>query len=300
MDWLNYRPGTFNTCPPEAFVRKNGIDLQYICRDRDSTQIERHFEATLTEIKDYIGWLQQDVALYRSDLRQRADTLVAVRMEKLIEARRAANATKFKMRRREGAEATFKLPEKKKRLRPTGYKSTEGTIRTLELADYDDILRVVKNMTLVIERSPNAFKNMKEEDLRQHFLVQLNGQYEGDATGETFNFNGKTDIVIRVEGENVFISECKFWGGPVAFTATVDQILEYATWRDTILALLIFNRNKDLSAVLQQIPSLLVSHANFVRMIPYEDETGFRCIVHHRDDKQRHMMLTVLFFEVPT
>ena len=27
---------------------------------------------------------------------------------------------------------------------------------------------------------------MKEEDLRQHFLVQLNGQYDGEATGETF------------------------------------------------------------------------------------------------------------------
>jgi hypothetical protein len=28
-----------------------------------------------------------------------------------------------------------------------------------------------------------------------HFLVQLNGQYEGQATGETFNFEGKTDMI---------------------------------------------------------------------------------------------------------
>jgi hypothetical protein len=42
---------------------------------------------------------------------------------------------------------------------------------------------------------------MREEDLRQHFLVQLNGQYEGQATGETFNFQGKTDILIRAEEE---------------------------------------------------------------------------------------------------
>jgi hypothetical protein len=41
-------------------------------------------------------------------------------------------------------------------------------------------------------------------------LVQLNGQYEGQATGETFNFQGKTDILIRVDGQNIFVAECKY------------------------------------------------------------------------------------------
>jgi hypothetical protein len=43
--------------------------------------------------------------------------------------------------------------------------------------------------------------------------VQLNGQYQGQATGETFNHVGKTDILIRHENKNVFVAECKFWGG---------------------------------------------------------------------------------------
>ncbi len=71
-------------------------------------------------------------------------------------------------------------------------------------------------MVMVMERSPQDFKDMKEEDLRQHFLVQLNGQYEGQATGETFNYDGKTDILIRIDGRNIFIAECKYWGGPSA------------------------------------------------------------------------------------
>lgn len=73
-------------------------------------------------------------------------------------------------------------------------------------------------MVLVMERSPHAFAKMGEEDLRTHFLVQLNGLYEGQATGETFNFEGKTDILIRVEGKNIFIAECKFWTGPKRIT----------------------------------------------------------------------------------
>jgi hypothetical protein len=39
---------------------------------------------------------------------------------------------------------------------------------------------------------------MGEETLRAHFLVQLNGVYEGHATEEMLNFEGNTDILIRV------------------------------------------------------------------------------------------------------
>ena len=91
----------------------------------------------------------------------------------------------------------------------------------------------MNNMVAVMERSPKAFRDMKEEDLRQHFLVQLNGQYEGQASGETFNFEGKTDILIRHEGKNIFIAECKFWRGPSTVADTLDQLLSYLSWRDT-------------------------------------------------------------------
>ena len=55
---------------------------------------------------------------------------------------------------------------------------------------------------------------MKEEDIRVHYLVQLNGHYEGNATGETFNLEGKTDISIRDNAQVLFIAELKFWDGP--------------------------------------------------------------------------------------
>ena len=97
---------------------------------------------------------------------------------------------------------------------------------------------------------------MREEDLRQHFLVQLNGQYEGQASGETFNFEGKTDILIRAEGRNVFIAESKFWRGPESLRETIDQLLGYASWRDTKTAILIFNRQKNFSEVLAKIPEI--------------------------------------------
>jgi len=61
---------------------------------------------------------------------------------------------------------------------------------TLEETTYQEILGIVHNMALVMERSPTAFQWIGEEDLCQHFLVQLNGQFEGEASAETFSYQG--------------------------------------------------------------------------------------------------------------
>jgi hypothetical protein len=140
---------------------------------------------------------------------------------------------------------------------------------------------------------------MDEESLRQHFLVQLNGQYEGGATGETFNYEGKTDILVRDGDRNLFIDECKFWKGAARLAETIDQILGYASWRDTKTAILLFNRNRGLTKVLAQIQPTVSAHPNFVREIPYGGETDFRFVLHHRDDPERQLTLTILVFDVP-
>jgi hypothetical protein len=141
---------------------------------------------------------------------------------------------------------------------------------------------------------------MKEEHLRDHFLVQLNAQYEGTATGETFNFEGKTDILVHVDGRTVFIAECKFWNGPRALIRTIDQLLGYTSWRDTKTAILVFNRGRALSTVLERVGPTVAEHKRFVREVPLDGETSFRFVLSHRDDPQRHLTLTVLVFELPS
>lgn len=167
------------------------------------------------------------------------------------------------------------------------------------MEEYEHILSVVSNMVHVMERSPKAFAGMDEEALRHHFLVQLNGQYEGQATGETFNFEGKTDILIRVEGRNIFIAECKVWRGPESLREALDQILRYVSWRDTKTAVLLFNRGKNLSAMLAKVPEVVRAHSNYLRDVALAGETRFRFALHHRDDKERELVVTVLVFEVP-
>lgn len=170
---------------------------------------------------------------------------------------------------------------------------------TLPLEEYEHILEIVMNMATVMERSPEAFSGLGEEHIRQHFLVQLNGHFKGEATGETFNFNGKTDIIIRRENVNIFIAECKFWKGYQAFSETIDQVLNYATWRDARLAIFVFNQNRNLSNVLENIRRSISTHPLFIREESYDLETGFRFYLSHKDDPQRELLMTVLVFDVP-
>lgn len=167
------------------------------------------------------------------------------------------------------------------------------------MEQYEQALKIVQDMALVMERSPEAFRAMDEEALRQHFLVQLNAQFEGKATGETFNMSGKTDILLREGDRNVFIAECKFWKGPKAFSEAIDQLLRYATWRDSKTAILVFNRGTETSTVLSGIDTVAKGHSNFKRAVNWPHESGFRYVLHSNGDSNRELILTVLVFHVP-
>ena len=229
-------------------------------------------------------------------------TRLQQRFDKLKKDQDMVSTLGIPLRRRENAPETYIAPSIRKKIIPRPISSSRLPPEpTLLLEDYTFILNLMKNMALVMERSPSAFKHMEEEHLRDHFLVQLNAQYEGKASGETFNFQGKTDILVREGNKNIFIAECKFWKGPVVFSETIDQLLGYLSWRDTKTAIIIFNRNKDFSNVLKQIPELARKHPNFLRdWGDSSEETECKYILQHKEDKERELYLTIQVYNIPT
>ena len=166
-------------------------------------------------------------------------------------------------------------------------------------AQYEQALSSIQQMALVMEQAPGSFTTMGEEDLRQHFLVQLNAEFKGEATAESYNRQGMTDILIRKDGQNLFIAECKIWSGKKALGEAIDQLLSYTTWRDTQVALIIFNRNRAFSDVLVKMKEAVGEHPQFDRWEEYKAETGVRCILRRLDDPKREITLTVLAFDIP-
>ena len=301
---FKYQPSTYSLDTPSGRVERQELILTYVTTDANAAEVRKEFERELGKIGEYLEWAGNDARVAAERLLSAAEDRITERRKKILADHEMVTRLGFPVRRGDDAPQTYVAPEIRRKAmlttKPSGTERTATPLQpTLSMEEYEHILGVVTNMVAVMERSPKAFAGMEEQDLRQHFLVQLNGQYEGNATGETFNFAGKTDILIRYKGKNLFIAECKFWKGQKALLETIDQLLGYSSWRDTRTAILLFNRTKDLSKVIEKIPDAVEGHPNYVRSMEYVSETGFRFVLHHRDDTERELILTVLVFEVP-
>jgi len=296
------QPTTYTMNPPRAEVRGNVLVLRIVGTNLNADGVRAEVDRTVNDIESYLSTLRGNATGLKNQLPSQARSAIESRRQKLLADRSLVGGLGFKMKERPGTQQTFAAREVRKKIAPTLPPASSAPYKpepTLSNADYEHILGVLQNMVEVMERSPSAFETMDEESIRSHFLVQLNGHYEGQATGETFNYEGKTDILVRSEGRNIFIGECKFWSGPKVLTETIDQLLGYTSWRDTKVAVVIFNRNKDFSRVLLAIRETAKAHTNFKRELAGSTETVFRYCFAHKDDKNRELFLTVLAFDVP-
>ncbi len=291
----------------EVDVSTHLITLYYrMLPGDDPAVVKATINRDLEQIRLGAADVNKDLEKFNSSIRSMARQFVEARRARLLHARQQVAALEIPLAKREGAPKTYAIPDVRKRAlitKPSPKSERFVPEPTLPETTYEAILEILWLMARVMECSPKAVSRLDEESLRTMFLVQLNAQYEGRATGETFNFHGKTDILIQAEDGgitgHVFVGECKFWDGPKLFLDTIDQILKYITWRDTKTAILFFCRNKDFSAVLSRIPETAAQHPNYLRVNTSARETEFRFTFHRSDDKDREFQLAVLFFHVP-
>ena len=297
------QPTLLSLNPPVAEIRKCTLILEIQGAGLQADQARNSINRELLEIKRYLDALRVNADELNNQLPQFARNAIEGRREKLLENQNLVASLGFPLKERGDTPKTFVDPEVRRKITPILPDASTKPYKpepTLSMDDYNHILNVIQNMARVMELSPAAFVDLKEEFLRSHFLVQLNGHYEGGATGETFNYEGKTDILIRKDGKNIFIAECKFWGGQKKFSETIDQLLSYSSWRDTKVAIIIFNKNKNFSAVLDAIEPTAAAHSNYKKSIGRQSETSFRYTFAHKNDANREMTLTVLAFDVPS
>lgn len=298
---FEYRTSQYTLNPPYGEISSNELLIEISALDKKSSEIKSGFDKIYSEINKWLGWVNQEVSNYNSSITSYIESIIEKRKSTLLKNSDLVSDLGFPLKKRKDSKNTYTVPEIKKKVeikKPTITSSSKPE-PTIDIDEYENILKILSNMTYVMERSPKDFSKMDEESIRQHFLVQLNGQYEGQATGETFNYEGKTDILIRHEGKNLFICECKFWKGKENLLETIDQILGYLSWRDSKTAIILFNKNKDMSKVISQIPSIVKVHNNFKKELKYEDETGFRYLFNHKNDSGKELYLTILIFDIP-
>jgi len=301
-DLFKYLPNSFLMTHIEGQVITGdgkALLLRQPSRDHDAKAVKAEIDGRLKTIEQYLQTQRQQVTGWNARLPEQVKTLLERRKQKALDALSVAESLGFPLKRREGP--TYQVPVERKRLArmPTARPAPYHPEPALALKQYDDILATIASLALAMERSPSAFASMGEEHLRDHLLAILNTQFEGKVTGETFNKSGKTDILIREDDRSIFIAECKLWDGPKSLTGALDQILSYACWRDSKLAVILFNRRKDFSSVLSAIPETVKPHPQFKRQVEYPVEGGYRFTFSQKDDGNRDITMTILTFDVP-
>lgn len=214
---FRHMPASHDLNPPKARLDqkayKGTVIISVVGEDLSPETVKTEVDKELVKFDRYIAFQEFEIKPFNSTLKRFVRDQITARKEKVLRARNVAASLGYPMRRREGAPETYITPVVRRRFCVTSVqKGSFAPEPTIDEAEYQHILSIIQNMTLVMERSPSAFSKMPEETLRDHYLVQLNGQYES-ATGETFNAEGKTDILVKDGSRNVFIAECKIWYG---------------------------------------------------------------------------------------
>lgn len=299
------RPSTFSLSGyPELEIRDDVVVFACTFPD-DSPNPERlksEIQRSIKSLADAVANLRRDVDSHNQTAPQAVRSAIAQKRAKAQSAVGAVAALGIPIKQR-SQPLTFTVPTKRREspvTRPPVAPEKFAPEPVLDQKEYEHILGVLKSMSLVIERNPRAFASLDEEAIRTHFLLQLNGHYEGTATGETFNAAGKTDILIRLENRNIFIAECKFWRGQKSFSDAVDQLLGYLSWRDSKCALLIFNQTRDSSAVRQKMHEVMTSRPEHRKTLVHDPAGDSRYIFVKPTEPGREIQICTMLFDVPT
>lgn len=289
---------------PEIEVRDNEIILTVSFPDdsADPTKMKSDIDRQIKSLADAVNNLTRDVENHNKSAPGSIKSAIQ-RKRQLAESTVGSVAKLGIPIKRRNEPLTYTVPTKRRVSPANRPKVTTEQYKpepVLEEEEYRHILKVMRSMSLVIERNPGAFATLDEESIRTHFLLQLNGHYEGGATGETFNASGKTDILIRADGRNIFIAECKFWRGTKVFNEAIDQLLSYLAWRDTKCALVIFNKTKDSSAILQKMHEATVARPEHRRTASHDPDGDSRYIFVKESDPGREIIITTQIYDVPT
>jgi hypothetical protein len=190
--FFRIQPQTWSSNPPRAEIKNNQILLTFVTTTPDPETIKREYAGALNFIKNALFSLSDSAKRFNDQLAGLAASERKARKERLLANAGMVAAIGLPLKKREGLPTTYTIPVTRKvpKIEKIQIRGAFEPEPVLSQSDYEEILRIMKNMARVMELSPRAFVKMAEETLRSHFLVQLNGAFEGQATGETFNFQG--------------------------------------------------------------------------------------------------------------
>lgn len=184
--------------------------------------------------------------------------------------------------------------------RPSDPIFKENVISSISDIAYYQIMDYMLRLGENLEKKYGLTEKWDEERYRDYFIQYLDALSEKHSiTGETFNHQGRTDILVRdMFKQNVLIAECKLWKGEAHLGEAISQLfLRYIHWRDEKTALVLFNtKMKDFTGLIKKAIDVVSSHELCYLFIQKRKPNSFSFLFRHADDPQKLIKLELLLF----
>lgn len=310
-DLFDLRPSTiiFKRFATQCFIKPLGekcgsftLDFQYskqeLQEQGDSMKdyVQKKFEHEFESYKSMIDSVNNDVAAYNNQLTDYVMQLLNERKKKADSFSAISNALQIPLRVSDNAPNTTPIQLKRITRKPLTKPETKAQPSEpyIKDSDYENINNIIFMCGTSMEKTARTYYNNQEEELRDILLAALNTHYES-ATGETFRKIGKTDIQIEFENKAAFIGECKIWGGERLFESAIQQVINYSTWHDAKVSVIIFNKkNQSFPPILKKITEWADANAkSHIQPKP----NVWKC-KYYRQGMNMDIQLTILAFDL--
>ena len=298
---LRYRPSTYTLSGWSNFTLcQNHLYVDILSIDDDAEKIKREIASYISTLTRMLEFLSADIGTFNNDLPSYVKHTFSLYKEKALKNSQIRTELGIPLKKKRTTH-TYSVPSITKVI-PQPPKVTTTTQENLEPAmdteTYHQILDTIQRIGRSLEQYPETVRNQNEECIRALFLAQLNATFTSLATtGESFNHNGKTDIMIKHNGSIIFIAECKIWKGEKAFLEAINQLLSYLTWRDSKTSLLVFVKQTNISTIINTIKDSIVKHPAYICMEDEKKSGWLNYKFHLPGDSEKVVQLAVQIFD---
>jgi len=258
--------------------------------------VDKQFQNEFRSYKTMIEYVNAEVEAYNRGIFDEAMRLLDKRKKKADSFAAISNALQIPLTANRNAPNTKPIQLQRVIKQPVNRPATTAVTPEpcISDGDYKNINNIISMCGTTMEKTARTYYANTEEELRDHLLATLNTHYDA-ATGETFRKIGKTDILIEFENKAAFIGECKIWNGEKLFQSAVQQVINYSTWRDLKVSVIIFNKNnQSFPLVLSKIEKWAGENAvSYTR-----PQANIWNCKYHRQDMNVDIQITILAFDL--
>ena len=297
------RGSTFSFSPyPSITITGNYLVFKYSYDDVATKQegwhdiVLKQLQKDLSDIKGGIAYVNSDVENFNQHLHEQIQSMILAKKSRIEALYKAVESFDVSVGANEAGMRVISVP--RRQIYPIAHTfSSDEPEYSISDENYKEILKVIKHTAMTWERTPNSYRYMGEEDLRNVLLASLNGLFLGKANGEAFRKNGKTDICIEAEDRTAFVAECKMWTGEGDVPKALAQLDSYLTWKDCKTALIYFVNRRDFLAIVDKMQTVLLGQKDLqgVRAL---DRNEFICQMPSARTPGHMISIRVLLFNL--